>query len=729
MSDKLYALGKWAFGKRKLVVGGWLVIAIIMGFMMANFQQPASTALSIPGTEAQETIDKLGDKFPAATGASGRIAFAAPKGENLEQYKATVDTTLSKISQVEHVAAVVSPFQAQAVSPDGRIGYSQVQFDVEASEITEDMSAKITSALESTEGTGLEAEASSSLLGQPESALVGMGEIIGVGIAAVVLVITFGSLIAAGMPLAVALLSVALGLMGVFSLSGVFDVNSTTPILAIMLGLAVGIDYALFIVAKHRKYVMEGVQHKEAAGRAIATAGNAVVFAALTVVIALAGLSVVGIPFLTTMGLSAALTVLIAAVVAITLVPAMLGFAGKRILNKKKRVELESKTRLEKIQDNDNKNTFPYRWAKAITKKPLIPLLVGVAALLIIAIPAARLQLGSPGDGTAAPETTQRKAYDLLSEGFGQGFNGPLIVVADIQKGSSPEIAKQQLGLAAQNIGKLDNVQLAVPAQVTPDGETGLIQVIPKTGPSDTMTKDLVSNIRENRATLAGNSNMKLSVTGETAINIDIDDKLTSALPVYIAVVVGLSLIILLVVFRSILVPLKATLGFLLTIAATAGASVALFQWGWFGIFEVTPIVSFLPIIVIGILFGLAMDYEFFLVSGMHEAYTVHKQSPKKAVVDGFAHGSVIVTAAAIIMTAVFSGFITSGESLIQLIGFALAFGVLIDAFVVRLTIVPALMTLLGKAAWWIPKWLERILPNISIEGNEAEYDIQDHKK
>lgn len=724
MSEKLYLLGKWAFSHRRRVVTAWVIVLAIMGILMANFQEAPSTEISIPGTESIETINKLGDTFPSATGQSGRIVFAAPEGQLLTEYEAIINTTLAAVSEVEHVTSAVSPLETKAVSEDGRIGLSQVQFDVSnPTDITEEMSSEITDALTIAGNAGLQAEASTALLGQAEGELVGIGEAIGVAIAAIVLIVTLGSLVAAGLPLLAAFLSVLIGLTAVFSLSSIVDVNSTTPILAIMLGLAVGIDYALFIVVKYRKYVMQGVGLKEAAGRSIATAGNAVIFAALTVMVALAGLSVVGIPFLTAMGLSAALTVFIAALVNITFTPAMLGFIGQKVLNKKRRATLRTNQMEHPEGIKEDQNTFVFRWARKITARPLIPLAISVMALVIVAIPAASITIGNPGDNTAEPETTQRKAYDLVSDGFGPGFSGPLLVVADLPSGSTPEQSKELLSQAALSISGLDNVVQSIPAQVSEDGKTGLIQVTPATGPSESKTKDLVKTIRDNRTELANNANVTLSVTGETAIGIDIDQKLQKALPVYIVVVVGLSLLILIVVFRSILVPIKATLGFLLTIAATAGATVALFQWGWFGLFAFTPVVSFLPIILVGILFGLAMDYEFFLVSGMHESFAANESHPKDAVIEGFAHGAPVVTAAAVIMVSVFSGFITSGESLIQMLGFALAFGILIDAFIVRMTIVPALMALMGKSAWWLPKWLDKILPDLAIEGDESVYE------
>ncbi|MBI1857181.1 MMPL family transporter [Candidatus Saccharibacteria bacterium] len=728
MSDKLYKLGRWSFKRRKYVLSGWLVIVMIFVGLMTTFQQPISSEFTIPGTESQATIDTLSKSFPAASGTSGRIVFATPPTKTITDYQSVIDQTVQDISKVKNVAVVLGPLQTRAISPDGHVAIAQVQFSVERGGINKEMTQAILSALEVPRATGLQAEVSRDILGQPEPALVGPGEIVGVIIAAMVLIVTLGSLAAAGMPLAVGLVAVSIGVTGIFALSGVISVSSVTPVLSIMLGLAVGIDYALFIVTKYRKYLLEGITPAEAAGRAIATAGNAVIFAALTVVIALSGLSVVGIPFLTIMGLSAAATVATTATVAVTLIPALLGFAGKRVLSKSRRAEVmvakRKHTRVKVTEDSHK--TFSYRWAKKVTKHPQIAIGMVLFMIILIALPTIKLRLAFPGDGDAPIGTTERTAYDLVSKSFGPGFNGPLIVVAELPNKLSLEQAQQTAGQLAQSLAKVEGVQIALPGAINKSNDMAILQLIPKTGPSDNATKDLIQQIRTNRQQIAGNSGAKLSVTGATAVSIDLDQKLAKALPVYIIVVVGLSLLVLLVVFRSVLVPVKATLGFLLSLSATLGALVALFQWGWLGIFDKTPVVSFLPIIVVGILFGLAMDYEFFLVSGMHESYTVNKHASKEAVINGFAHGARVVTAAAIIMVAVFSGFIFGDEPMIRMIGFALAFGILIDAFVIRMTLVPAVMALLGDAAWWLPKWLAKILPNVSIEGNEAVYELED---
>jgi RND superfamily putative drug exporter len=428
----------------------------------------------------------------------------------------------------------------------------------------------------------------------------------------------------------------------------------------------------------------------------------------MTVVIALAGMFIVNIPFLTQMGLAAAFTVVLAVAIALTLLPALLGVAGRRVLG----------GRIPGLRSGDPEATGKLsagrRWAGFVTRRPVAVLLVTVIGLGALAVPAADLELGLPDDSTAAPDSTQRKAYELLSDGFGAGFNGPLMVVVDA--GVSPD-PKSAAAATASAVRGLPDVTMVTPPTFNPAGDTALLTVIPASGPSTTQTNELVQAIRA----LPENGGAEVSVTGATAVNIDFSDKLGGALIPYLSLVVGLAFLLLMLVFRSLLVPLKATLGFLLTVAATFGAVVAVFQWGWlaglFGIEGQTgPVISMLPIFLIGVVFGLAMDYQIFLVTRMREEH-VHGAEPRTAVVDGFAHSARVVTAAAVIMTAVFSGFILSSQTLIREIGFGLALAVAIDAFLVRMTIVPAVMALLGRHAWYLPRWLDRLLPNVDVEG------------
>jgi RND superfamily putative drug exporter len=720
MSGKLYQLGKWVFAHRWLTIGAWIVIIAVLAVTATNFQKPFESKISIPGTEAQTALDKLSADLPSASKASGTVVFAVPEGKTIVENKAAIDATTNEIAKLDGVGSVISPFVAQTISPNGRIAFAQIQLTKEAVDVTNEFNTKIKDVVKDNNTADLQVEIRGTFLQSTGDVEVGPGEIGGIVVAALVLIITFGSLIAAGMPLLVAIVAVVLGIMGILTASGFVSISATTPTLAVMLGLAVGIDYSLFLIIRYIKYLREGAKPVEAAARAVATAGNAIIFAALTVVIALSALAVTGVPFLASMGIFAALTVAIAAATAITLVPAILSFAKFRVLRKKARRNLEQK----KFTDPDrvSHKTLGYRWVSFIVKQPVLVIIVAVVALGALAFPVTKLHLGLPDDSTSAHTSTQYKAYELLSDGFGPGFNGPLLIVTELPDGLDPTATQTKVLSILTELKKEQGVVQAVPAGLSKDGKTAIFQAYPTTGPNDLETKDLIVRIRDNAKQIAGD-NTPLSVTGTAAISVDIDTKLSEALPVYLAVVVGLSILILLAVFRSVVVPIKATLGFLLTIAATLGLVVGFFQLGWLGWFTAGPIISFLPIILTGILFGLAMDYQFFLVSGMHEEYSHDKNKDAKlAVVKGFSQGAKVVSAAGIIMISVFAGFIFSHDEIIRSIGFALATGVFIDAFIVRMTIVPAVMALFGQSAWWLPAWLGKIIPNLSIEGDESSF-------
>ncbi len=731
MGNCLHKIGKKLFEKRWWVVGVWLLVVSALGGAAAYNYKPASESISIPGTQAQVAIDRLGELFPNAGKGSGRIVFHTTD-KKVVDYKCDINSHLNEIRKVDGVAGVVSPFDnPDATSSDGKTAYAQVQLKSGSGEISKETLAGITKATDQLNGNGLEVERGGDLVNQNPGQIMGITEVGGLLIALMVLVITFGSLVAAGMPIIGALLSVGTGMAGLFALNQVVDITSATPALAAMLGLAVGIDYSLFIISKYRSLLLAGHDFSEAAGRAVGTAGNAVIYAASTVVIALAALSVVRIPFMTVMGLAAAATVALAALVAITLTPALLGIFGRRLFGRKLQRKIATAQERGPVALHESGHvTFWHRWGESIVKHPLIAIVLSLAVVGVIGLPVRDLQLGLPTDQYASETTTQRKAYDLLGNAFGPGFNAPLIVVAENlppvtdaerQAVKNAQYAQlYQLGKVAASIAKVNNVASATPAMVTADGKSGLIQVIPKTAPSDKKTSDLITYLRNNQAKSGGNKDVSLAITGTAALQDDISQKLAKALPVYLAVVVGLSIILLLVAFRSILVPIKATVGFLLSVFAMFGAMVAVFQWGYLGLAASAPIVSFIPIIGIGILFGLAMDYEFFLVSSMHETYT-HTKDAKKSVVTGFSLGAQVVTAAAVIMVAVFGGFIGNEDTTIKSIGLGLAVGIFVDAFIVRMTFVPAVMTLLGKSAWWLPKWLDRILPKVSIEGEEDQ--------
>nr|WP_107905862.1 MMPL family transporter [Streptomyces chartreusis] len=720
MATFLYKVGRLAFRRRHFVALIWVALLTLAGVGAASAPAAGSTSFSIPGTEAQKAFDLLDQRFPgmSADGATARVVFKAPHGEKMTDAgnKATVKDTVKELSDGSEVASVADPYAAKAVSKDGTIAYASVKYEVSGMELKDASREALEDAAQDARDAGLTVEVGGDALQTtPET---GATEVIGIAVAAVVLVITFGSLIAAGLPLLTALIGVGIGISTITALANALELGSTTSTLAMMIGLAVGIDYALFIVSRYRAELAEGREREEAAGRAVGTAGSAVVFAGLTVVIALVGLSVVNIPMLTKMGIAAAGTVVIAVLIALTMIPALLGYAGKKVRPSGAKSRWMGGNRAEKkAASGKAKPNMGTRWASFVVRRPIAVLLLGVIGLGAAAIPASSLELGLGDDGSQPTSTTQRRAYDLLSDGFGPGFNGPLMVVVDAKGQADPDAVFQQVG---DDIKGLKNVVTVTPAAPNKAGDTATITVIPKSKPSSVTTEDLVHSIRDKGAEVKADTDADVLVTGSTAMNIDVSQKLNDALLPYLALVVGLAFLLLIVVFRSILVPLKAALGFLLSVMAALGAVVAVFQWGWFaglmGVEETGPVMSMMPIFMVGVVFGLAMDYEVFLVTRMREAY-VHGEKPSQAVVTGFKHGARVVTAAAVIMMAVFAGFIGSSESMVKMIGFGLAIAVFFDAFVVRMAIVPAVLALLGKKAWWLPKWLDRALPNVDVEG------------
>ncbi|MEU8330043.1 MMPL family transporter [Micromonospora sp. NPDC048839] len=734
MATLLYRLGRGALRRRRLVVALWLVVLVVAGLAAATLRGPTASNFTMPGTESQRALDLLAEQFPAASGATGTIAVKAPADGQLAtpEGQAVVQELVQEASTLPGVVGAVNPLQVGAVSPNGRYALVQVQFSSGGDEVTDAQRTAYEEVGAAAEAKGWQVAPGGEVLGgEPE---IGSTEALGVLVAAIVLIITFGSLVAAGMTMLNALIGVGVGMAGLFALSGVIELTSTAPILALMLGLAVGIDYSLFITSRHRQNLLEGLSPEEAVGRAVGTAGSAVVFAGATVVIALAGLAVVNIPFLTVMGLAAAGTVTVAVLVAITLQPALLGFAGRRVLPRRLRTAVTDGTTTDTgaVADHsgdtdrpaaEDESRFGFRWARFVTRFRVPVILVGLLGLGLLALPTPDMRLALPGAATAAVGSPARVANDLTVEGFGAGFTGRLAVVV---AGDTPQATSAAVPQVTALLQRTENVLAVAPPQLSPDGRTALLAVVPKTGPTDEATETLVHDIR---GAVGGIRDADVLLTGATAIGIDVSEKLSDALPVYLLLVVGLSVLLLMLVFRSLLVPVKAALGFLLTVAATFGITVAVFQQGHLadlvGLDTPGPLISFLPILLIGILFGLAMDYEVFLVSRMREDF-VHGKSARQATISGMGHGARVVTAAALIMISVFGGFVFLEDPVIKSMGFALAVGVAIDAFVVRMTIVPAVMSLLGDRAWWLPSWLNRALPNVDIEGEGLRTHLEE---
>ncbi|MFI1107085.1 MULTISPECIES: MMPL family transporter [Streptomyces] len=718
MATYLYKLGRLAFRRRRWFALIWAALLALAVFGAAKAPSPGASAFSIPGTEAQRAFDLLEERFPgsSADGAQARVVFQAPDGQKMTDpaNKKVIADTVKELGSGSEVDSVSDPFKAAGVSKDRSTAYTQVTYKVTGMELEESSREALEKSVEDARSGGLAVEVGGDALqATPET---GSTEIIGIAIAAVVLVITFGSLLSAGLPLLTALIGVGAGVSGIAALSSTLNLDQNTSTLATMIGLAVGIDYALFIVSRYRAELAEGRGKEEAAGRAVGTAGSAVVFAGLTVVIALVGLFVVNIPMLTKMGAAAAGTVAVAVLIALTLIPALLGFAQKRVRPAGEKSKLLGGGRRKSAEKAAGPNRGT-RWAQFVVRRPIMVLLAGVVALGAMAAPAASLELGLPDDGSQPTKTTQRKAYDMISEGFGPGYNGPLMIATDLEGSGDPKAAA---GEAAKKIAGVDGVGPVTKPVLNKAGDAATFMAVPDFKPSSKETEDVVHAIRDAGPGIKADNGAEIMVTGSTAMNIDVSQKLNDALVPYLALVVGLAFLLLMIVFRSVLVPLKAALGFLLSVLAALGAVVAVFQWGWlgglFGVEETGPIMSMMPIFMVGVVFGLAMDYEVFLVTRMREAY-VHGEEPKQAVVTGFRYGARVVTAAAVIMIAVFAGFIGSTEQMIKMIGFGLAIAVFFDAFLVRMAIVPAVLALLGRSAWWLPGWLAKVLPNVDVEG------------
>ena len=671
---------------------------------------PGVTAAALAQLDAQQQQLDAGKAQLVAKQqqADAGVATLAAKQKEIDAGLATI---AAQSKQLEAGAALTElASKIRLVSADGSAALAAVMFSAASLSVPQEIKTAVKAAFLTPAIDGVDIDFSSGIAqGIPN--LLGLGEMAGLVIAAIVLLLIVRTVIGAALPIVTALLGVGIGALGALSLAGVVEMVSVTPILGVMLGLAVGIDYALFIINRHRRQLRDGYTVAESIALANGTSGNAVLFAGSTVFIALLALNVTGIPFLGLMGTVGAVSVAIAVLIAITLTPALLSLVGMRILRGGEKAHLA-----------DQVGPAPVTAARAVsTPKAIALVLVGIAVLAVIAIPSPTLRLGLPLGSADNADTTQHKAYDLIGQRFGQGANGPLLVVADLPSGTTEQQLLDAQVAVARRLAAFDGVVAVAPVGSSADRTVTAFQVLPAEGPSSVSTEQLVTALRAASPLEGG---VTIGVAGQTTGNIDISQKLADALPLYLLVVVGLSLLIMVVVFRSLFIPLVATGGFVLSFFAALGGAVAIYQWGWlggiFGVATPGPILDFLPTILVGILFGLAMDYTLFLVSGMREAYA-HGAPAKVAVVLGLRASRAVVMAAAIIMTAVFGGFVLSDSAIIRPIGFALAFGVLVDAFLVRLLIMPALMTLAGDWAWWLPRWLDRLIPNVDVEGASLE--------
>ncbi|MDN8548222.1 MMPL family transporter [Microbacterium sp. NM3R9] len=736
MSTLLFTLGRWSFRHPWRVLVSWLLILVIAGGGALLLNKGTDNSFTIPGTEAQEGLELLNRTFPQASGTSAQLVIVAPEDDSVREqpFSDAIAGAVSDFGDLgDDVLAVTDPFDETVsglISEDDRAAIVRVQFDGEATAIsaeTKDALTAVSDDLRDELPAGTQIALGGDLFSTSIPAL-SIVEVVGVLIALFVLIVTFRSFAVSWFPLASALIGVALATALIFVATQFASVSATTPLLSVMLGLAVGIDYSLFIAARHQDQVRAGMDPEESAARSTGTAGSSVAFAGITVLIALIGLGFAGIPFLTTMGIAAAVAVAIAVVVAVTLTPALLGFVGPRVAGWRRRPRRPRRAAARP------RRSFSERWVRGVTRHPLITTIAVVAGLGVVAIPAASLTLALPNAGVQPPSSEARQAYDLTAEHFGPGANGPLIMTGTIVTSTDPLTLMQDIGDDIAQIPGVKEVALATPNETA---DTGLVQIVPETAPDSPETADLVRELRAQHDRLLDEYGVDLKVTGFTAVGIDISDRLGEALLPFGIFVVGLSLILLTIVFRSIWVPIKAALGYLLSVLAAFGAVAAVFEWGWFAdLLHVTregPVISFMPIILMGVLFGLAMDYEVFLVSRMREDYAhgrrarggrADRLTAVGAVRSGFTSSARVVTAAAVIMFAVFAAFVPEGDSSIKPIALGLAVGIAVDAFLIRMTLVPAVMALLGEKAWWMPRWLDRVLPHFDIEGEAVEREL-----
>lgn len=649
-----------------------------------------------------------------------RAQLAAAK-QQLDEGQAQIDEQQAKIAeqapQLEQ-GLVLSQASAgyRTVSEDGSAAVVTIVFDQPINEVEIATKEDIETLADDAGIDGVTLYPSQEIA-QTVPSILGPGEIAGVLVAAIVLSVMLGTVLGAALPLVTALLGVGVASLASLSFSGLVEFVSVTPVLGVMLGLAVGIDYSLFIINRHRRQLMRGAEVHESIGIANGTSGNAVVFAGVTVIVALLALNVTGVGFLGLMGTVGAVAVLVAILMAVTFTPAVLSLVGMRILRRRERARLGAGHVADDDQVSDRDTPMTNRRAWTV-------LAVGVVALLAVAAPATAMRLGLPDGSTQPEDSSGYRAYEVQADKFGDGSNGPLLVVADLPAAIGEDDVLAEQAAVAGRLGDLWAVDAVVPIGASTDRTALAFQVISRGAPSSETTEALVRDLRDLTTTAVDGGEVTFGVAGNASANIDISEQLSSVLPTYLVLVVGLSLLILVLVFRSILVPVTATLGFVLSLLAAFGGITAIFQLGFladlFGVHAPGPVLSFLPIIATGILFGLAMDYQLFLVSGMREAYA-HGAPARVAVQHGLRAGRSVVTAAAIIMISVFAGFVFSHDATIKPIGFGLAFGVLLDAFVVRMLLIPAAMHLLGDAAWWLPRWLDRLLPDVDVEGAKLE--------
>ncbi|MFP5489781.1 MAG: MMPL family transporter, partial [Acidimicrobiia bacterium] len=722
MSHWLDRLGRFAAARRWLVIGAWLAVAALI--VVADRAAGAGTVdnFEVPGVESQAAVDLLREQFPERSGATAMVVFrTADSSVGDPDAAAGIAATVEQVRALDHVVAVTDPLASpRSISADGTIAFASVQYDAATADLGRDAVDALVDTAGQAEAAGVQVEYGGELPTVLKERTTGPVELIGIIAALFILFVTFRSVYSAVLPLGVAVLGLVAGLSFVGLLGSVIDIPSVAPRLGTMIGLGVGIDYALFVLSRHRDHLATGMDVVESIGRTNATAGQAVVVAGGTVVVAILGLQLAGIPFVAALGYSASIVVAVAVLVAITLLPAVLGVVGPRVLARSHRHPTARPTVQGPAAPPAARHSGWVRWAHWVAHHPWRTGIAATLVLVTLSIPVLDMRLGQADAGTDPVSTTHRRAYDLLAEGFGAGFNGPLLVTVDL--GDSGDAAVLDRISAA--LGTDPGIAAVSPADINDLGDTAVITAIPTTKPQDEATSDLVHRLRDTTIPQATTgSDASALVGGPTAGFIDQSDKISARLPWFIGVVVALSFLLLMTVFRSILVPLKAALLNLLSIGAAYGVVVAVFQWGWgrslVGLDEAVPIASFVPMMMFAILFGLSMDYEVFILSRIREEH--HRgHSNIDSVVEGLGATAKVITAAALIMISVFLGFVASDDPVVKMMGVGLATAVAVDATIVRMVLVPSTMALVGDPNWWLPRWLDRILPRLDIDGESA---------
>ena len=717
MTAPLYAIGRFCSRHHYLTIGTWILVAAVLVVAGQRSEDQTNDNLTLPGTGSTRATELLEDNLPGQAYGANPLAIVADQG-NLSDPgdQEAIAKTVKRLEALPYVTGVVDPLGPEGkslFSPDGKVVYIPVYLSISPGDLSEAEAQRVLDAGKPAEASGLETSVGGyvgSQLSQPSTEL---SEVVGIGAAVIILLIAFGTATAMSLPIISAILGLASSLSIIRLLEGVIQVPSIAATLATMIGLGVGIDYALFIVTRHKRQLANGVELRESIARATATAGGAVTFAGFTVVVALCSLAVAGISLVSTLGFTAAIAVVTSVCAALTLLPALLGALGPRIDSLAVR-----STKSAAAADGQEHGWT--RWARRIADHPRRVALAAIVALLVLAIPLLNLELGQNDVGAMPTSTTSRQSYDAISEGFGPGLNGPLLIAAEFE---SPAEAKGVLPGLEKAVDKDADVAAVSEAKLDKQGTVAVFSAISKSAPSDEATVKLVERLRDREIPAAlKDTRASAYVGGETAGYIDLAAKISEKLPEMIAIVIAISFVILLLAFRALLIPVKAAIMNLLSVAAAYGVVTAVFQWGWgaslIGLDEAIPIVSFVPLLMFAILFGLSMDYEVFLMTGISEHYTLHEE-PKRAVVDGLGNIGRVIASAATIMFFVFASFVINGNPIVKEFGIGLAAAIAIDVGLVRFVLVPAVMVMGGKPMWWLPRWLDRALPRISVEGKE----------